>query len=73
MRVVSEQPHDFVEESLVALEPEHRCVVELLVHRVEVEEDRRALRQDLRDESLEIAPSRINQELAGTDSSCGPG
>ena len=57
--VVAEQPHDLVEQPLLALQPVHRGVAELLVQRVKVEIDRLALADDLAQQILEVVPERI--------------
>ena len=57
--VVAEQPHDLIEQPLLALQPVHRGVAELLVHRVQVEIDRLALADNLAQQILEVVPERI--------------
>ena len=44
---VPEQPHDLVEQPFLALQPVHRGVAELFVHRVDIEIDRLALADNL--------------------------
>ena len=56
---VPEQPHDLVEQPFLALQPVHRGVAELFVHRVEVEIDRLALADNLAQQILEVVPERI--------------
>ena len=57
--VVAEQPHDLIEQPLLTLQPVHRGVAELLVHRVKVEIDRLALADNLAQQILEVVPERI--------------
>jgi hypothetical protein len=57
--VVTEQPHDLVEQPLLTLQPVHRGVAELLVHRVKIEIDRLALADNLAQQILEVIPERI--------------
>jgi hypothetical protein len=57
--VVPEQPHDLVEQPLLASQPVHRGVAELLVYRVEVEVDWLALGDDLAQQVLEVVPERV--------------
>ena len=57
--VVAEHPHDLIEQPLLALQPVHRGVAELLVQRVKVEIDRLALADNLAQQILEVVPERI--------------
>ena len=57
--VVAEQPHDLIEQPLLAFQPVHRGVAELLVQRVQVEIDRLAAVDDLAEQILEVVPERI--------------
>ena len=56
---VAEHPHDLIEQPLLALQPVHRGVAELLVQRVQVEIDRPALAHHLAQQILEVVPERI--------------
>ncbi len=65
---VPEEAHHLVEQAHLAAQPVHRRVAELLVDRVEVEEDRGARPQDLGEDVLEVVPCRVldvGGELAG--------
>src|SRR5215469_18194823 len=57
--LVAEQTHDLVEQPFLTLQPVHRGVAELLIHRVEVEKDRLAMADNLAQQVLEIVPERI--------------
>ncbi len=57
--VVPEQPHHLIEQPLLAFQPVHRRVAELLIHRVQVEVDRLALADDLAQQVLEVIPQRV--------------
>ena len=57
--VVAEHPHDLIEQPLLALQPVHRGVTELLIQRVKVEIDRLALAHNLAEQILEVVPERI--------------
>ena len=57
--VVAEHPHDLIEQPLLALQPVHRGMAELLVQRVKVEINRLALAHNLAQQILEVVPERI--------------
>ena len=57
--VVPEQPHHLVEQSLLAFQPVHRGVAELLIHPVQVEVDRFAMAENLAQQVLKVVPERI--------------
>ena len=59
--VIPQQPHDLIEQPLLALQPVHRGVAELLVHRVQVEIDRLAPGDHLAQQVLQVIPQRIIQ------------
>src|SRR5262249_28409783 len=59
--VVTEQPHDLIEQPLLTLEPVHRGVAELLVQRVEVEIDRLALADDFTKQIFKVVPEWVVQ------------
>src|SRR5688500_10599067 len=60
-RMVAEESHHLVEEALLTPKPVHRRVRELLVDRVQIEEDGRTTRNDVRKRILQVVPGRILQ------------